>query len=577
MSIIHVRQIQSHLESEIIPGISELKESSKLDKDSLLSRALAAFSIQILAHIDLESAIGSITDGSDDNGIDAIYVDEANSRLYLAQSKWIHSGNGEPDLSSIKKFTGGIVDLINLKFNKFNNKIQNKAVEIQTALENPSFKMTIVLAYPGINGPAKHAITELNELLDSLNDANEIVELQVIKQTQLHRGLLVENGPNISIDISITSWGKIREPYAAWYGQVTGSQIYKWWNDHHEQLFSKNLRGVLTDTDINIEIRNSLINSPQYFWYFNNGITLVAEKIKKPLAHAGANDLAILSCSNISIVNGAQTVGTIGRYSSNPTSELERVTVPIRIIEIDSNDNDFGKNITRANNRQNRIENRDFVALDPEQTRLQEELSVDGFSYQLLRAESFVPSTKSFDVVEATTSLACATGDGGLAVQLKREISKLWEDLDRTPYKRLFNSSITGLYLSRCVLAQRMIDQVITVLSRSSSSTPELTGVLVHGNRIISALILIDLKSTKFNDQDYQFKKEITTAKIKKLCINYSTKLHKGIEEYFPKTPLPTLFKNTKKCYELIQVCQDDNSKSLKQISLNFIYPDEDD
>jgi hypothetical protein len=39
---------------------------------------------------------------------------------------------------------------------------------------------------------------------------------------------------------------------------------------------------------------------------------------------------------------------------------------------------DFGKDVTRANNKQNRIENRDFVSQDPEQARIKTELAIEG-------------------------------------------------------------------------------------------------------------------------------------------------------------------------------------------------------
>ena len=43
-------------------------------------------------------AAQTITDGHDDNGVDAIHRDAG----YLVQSKWIHSGTGEPENGDIK-------------------------------------------------------------------------------------------------------------------------------------------------------------------------------------------------------------------------------------------------------------------------------------------------------------------------------------------------------------------------------------------------------------------------------------------------------------------------------------------
>ena len=90
-----------------------------------------------------------------------------------------------------------------------------------------------------------------------------------------------------------------------------------------------------------------------------------------------------------------------------------------------------GEDVTRTNNRQDRIEGRDFVALDPEQTRIRTELVIDGIDYQLMRSETIVRGDSAFDLVEATTALACASKTVRLPVQLKREIGRLWDVLAR--------------------------------------------------------------------------------------------------------------------------------------------------
>ncbi len=573
MSIIHVRQIEKFLLKEFAEKIDMSDADGYQNKHShlFLSRALGAYAVHLLAHVAIDDAASCVVDGSNDNGIDAIHIDESNNRLYVVQAKWIASGKGEPDLGSIKKFTDGIVDLINLKFDRFNEKIAQQQSKVMRALEDPSFRMSVVLVHTGVDGPAPHAMRDLNDLIESLNDANEVVELDVIKQTHLHRGLMANvHGEPISIDITMSSWGKKSEPYSAWYGQVSAKQIAEWWNIHHDRLFSKNLRGVLAETDINSEIRNSLLESPELFWYFNNGITLVAEKIEKALAHSGTNEFAALSCTDVSVVNGAQTVGTIGRYSTNPLSNLDQVTVPVRVISIGDSESEFGKRITRSNNRQNRIESRDFVALDEEQIRIQEELAADGLSYQLLRVGEFVPAETAFDVVEVTVALACATADGGLAVQLKREISKLWEDLERAPYKRLFNPSVSGLYVWRCVRTQRLIDTALNELASSKNSLPQLQGVIVHGNRIISALVFSELQSRKFSNPGFGFEKSVSPDAVKQHCVGFANRLSSGIEENYSSVPLPTLFKNAKKCQELIALCQDEDSHALRQMALDF-------
>jgi hypothetical protein len=123
MSIIHVNQIKNRVVA-LFDGKIEL---SDVDKGTLpekeresyfLTRALAAYAIYAVGHMDVDTAAVSITDGGDDNGIDAIHYDEREKRLYIVQSKWIHSGKGEPDNGEVKKFVAGVRDLFDQSFER---------------------------------------------------------------------------------------------------------------------------------------------------------------------------------------------------------------------------------------------------------------------------------------------------------------------------------------------------------------------------------------------------------------------------------------------------------------------------
>jgi hypothetical protein len=569
LSIINVRQIRNFLQTDFLPEI-DVSDIPSSDEVNPLSRALAAYSINLLSHATNKEAALSVVDGANDNGIDAVYVDETTNRLYVVQSKWIDSGTGEPDSGSIEKFTSGVVDLINLKFDRFNQKVRSLEPAILQALTNPSFRMSVVLTYTSMKELSEHSSRKLKDLIEMLNDASEMVELVVLLQSHLYRGLTAGlKGDPIDLEINLASWGKKNDPFPAWYGQVNANQIVDWWNTHHDQLFSSNLRGLLADTEINSEIRASLIESPDLFWYFNNGITIVAESINRPLAGSGNQETVALACKNISIVNGAQTVGTIGRTASQGLYTLEEVTVPVRLIEIGHEGSDFGRRITRSNNRQNRIEARDFVALDDQQIRLQEELLVDGISYQLMRQGGFAASDTAFDVVESTVALACASGDGSLAVQAKREISKFWEDMNSHLYKRLFNPATSSIYLWRCVQAQRVLDNAISTLLESASGSLQVNGVLVHGNRIIASLVFQQIKTEQFRDIDFPFTNSVTDQLIYPLCKDAAERLSLVSEENYPRVALATLFKNATRCKELIGIYNND-AQIASQLPLLF-------
>src|ERR1700676_374928 len=91
MSVLHMNQIKTRVETLFDKKI----DLSDIDKGNLppdqrqnhfLTRALAAYAMHIVGHVELDLAALSVTDGGDDNGLDAIHYDERERRLYIVQS-----------------------------------------------------------------------------------------------------------------------------------------------------------------------------------------------------------------------------------------------------------------------------------------------------------------------------------------------------------------------------------------------------------------------------------------------------------------------------------------------------------
>src|SRR5947207_1297203 len=120
MSIIHLNQIKNQI-ATLFEGKIDLADvqTQPNPENFFLTRALAAYSVYYLAQAEAGAAAEAVTDGFNDNGLDAIYYDTRERRLYLVQSKWLHSGTGEPENGDVKKFTAGIHDLFNLSFDRF--------------------------------------------------------------------------------------------------------------------------------------------------------------------------------------------------------------------------------------------------------------------------------------------------------------------------------------------------------------------------------------------------------------------------------------------------------------------------
>lgn len=333
-------------------------------------------------------------------------------------------------------------------------------------------------------------------------------------------------------------FGIVQSPLYAVYGQVAAVDVAQWFRTHGDHLFSGNIRHFLGErSDVNRAIAKSALSSPEYFWYYNNGITILVEELKKQAIGGNDRSVGLFDCKNVTIVNGAQTVGTLGRElkSAESTAALHA-----RIIVVEDINQGVVQNITRASNTQNRIDARNFVALDPEQERIRTELSIDNISYEYREGEVLPASVAGFDFVEAITVLACASDDISYVALSKGYVGGLYADMTSAPYKALFNTGTSSKKLWSLVQLARRIEQIVKS-SYDQSSVSE-RGRVVHGNRFILHCILRDL-STKLSDGG-----NISDQRIKDSVQKVLHSLKVVVDELYPDAYPAPLYKNVRKC-----------------------------
>ena len=103
----------------------------------------------------------------------------------------------------------------------------------------------------------------------------------------------------------------------------------------------------------------------------------------------------------------------------------------VKLISLESCPPDFSTQVTRAANTQNRIENRDFAALDPEQTRLRTEMLLSLNKEYVFRSGDQAPDqSNGCTLDEATIALACANSDATDAVNAKQAIGSVLRRYD---------------------------------------------------------------------------------------------------------------------------------------------------
>lgn len=550
MSIIHNRQIKATLEKTFQGHIdlADCSDASEADKsNSFLSRSLAALAIKILADTSVEDASRAITDGFGDNGIDAIYYNRNERILYIVQAKWRQDGNGSIDLADTLKYLEGFKDLLNLSIDKFNDKIKALFPIIEEALDDAGTRFMLVVTYSGKQDIHTDIRSRIDERLRELNDPTEVVTLRVLKQSNLYNYIVQGmQGQPIDIDLALFEWGQCQEPYQAFYGRVSATDVAEWWNTYYPHLFDPNIRMFLGETDVNATLIETLKNDPEKFWYFNNGITALSSSVKKKSIGGSSRQTGYFECTDFRIVNGAQTAGAVASAVSQFPDIVSAAYVTIRIISLEGSPESFDRAVTRYNNTQNRIDRRDFVALDSEQERIRTELQLDNIGYTFKSGDTIVGFRESFDLAEATIARACFLPESSLAVQAKASIGRLWDDIEKAPYKKLFNPSVTGPDLWKLVQVLRIVETALSEFQRLNSRERLLA---VHGNRFLAHLVFQSLNeelNTQSTSLSEEFKSEITetTKEIYRDILEI-------IGDQYPNSYLASLFKNQSKCEDI--------------------------
>lgn len=547
MSSVKVKQIQAKLRSmfEQHLDLSDIGPKDLEADHKILTRCLSALTIYLLSGCTEKEAAQAVWDGSDDNGIDAAYFDQATSRVILIQSKFINKGAGEPEAKEISTFTKGIRDIIEQDNTSFHSRLHPRFSDIALRIATPGTRVHYVVSSTGSSSLAKHGLSVLDTFLDELNgdDPDPIASYEVLGLIEIYNGLV--NDPSqgsISLDAQILDWSYVSTPHSAYFGVIDGPQLKGWWKNYGRRVVSANIRHALGQTDVNNEIRKTATSSPELFWYFNNGITLVADEAQKAPAKAASQSVGTFSFKNASIVNGAQTVSSLGAVEDD--AALGKVKVPIRVILLKDTPLGFGDVVTRTNNLQNRVESRDFVSQDPEQKRLRQEMAIEDVDYQIVRSEESAISSTSCDLIEVTTSLACASGDSLHAVQVKTGIGRFFLDLKKAPYKTLFNPTVSGSYAFNATVVMRGIDAWIENKKKVTPRKGPSWGALVHGNRILAAAVFAKFGTAKLSSSIKDFSNNLSTTEIDAHCEDAYAKMVSHLAAQYEGKFLATLFKN---------------------------------
>lgn len=135
------------------------------------------------------------------------------------------------------------------------------------------------------------------------------------------------------------------------------------------RLLEQNVRTFLqARAQVNKGIRSTIMNEPQMFFAYNNGITATAQEVETRITDSG---LQIVRMTDLQIVNGGQTTASLFHTQRRDKADLSGIFVQMKLSVIDSEQSEMVvPRISEYANTQNRVNAADFFSNHPFHVRM---------------------------------------------------------------------------------------------------------------------------------------------------------------------------------------------------------------
>ncbi|EEV8635654.1 hypothetical protein CDL40_14835 [Escherichia coli] len=350
-------------------------------------------------------ASDGLTDGGNDKKIDFITV--INSTLFIAQGyycnqqalKIVAPANKASDLNT------ALAWIMAGSGESPNAKLRAKISEVRKLIDDNEIE-AVELLYIHNCAESEQVKTELETCRDYLAGRFADKEIEVTYRelgvNSLEK-LYIALSQQIVVTDNIKFNGELinsvqGDGWTSHVGFANGTWLNYLYKNYGAELFSANYRGFMglnKRRKINSSIKNTAETSPKDFFVFNNGVSILTTKFNK--------EKGLLE--GVSIINGAQTTGSIG--SVQDIQKLDGLKVLCKVIEC--NDADKVKKIVQYNNTQNHITTWDHYSNSTEQKQVAEEFSTLGYTYSLKRG--FENTGSLFGIESVAQPLIALHGD----------------------------------------------------------------------------------------------------------------------------------------------------------------------
>ncbi|MGR5254335.1 AIPR family protein [Vibrio astriarenae] len=200
----------------------------------------------------------------------------------------------------------------------------------------------------------------------------DVSRLQRQQSSRGHKEILDINFPETyGAGISCLPAHLGSDTYKSYLIVIPATILSSMYEKYGARLLEQNVRCFLQARgNVNKGIRNTIINEPQMFFAYNNGITATAQEVEVRCGEAG---LEVVRMKDLQIVNGGQTTASLFHTSRKDKASLEGIFVQMKLSVIDSEQSEsVVPRISEYANTQNRVNAADFFSNHPFHIRMEE-------------------------------------------------------------------------------------------------------------------------------------------------------------------------------------------------------------
>lgn len=160
----------------------------------------------------------------------------------------------------------------------------------------------------------------------------------------------------------------VTEDFKSYLCIISGTVLADLYDKYGSSLLEGNVRSFLsTKVAVNKKIRTTILQQPERFFAYNNGISATTMGVKFESTSQG---MFLVSARDFQIINGGQTTASLSNARYRDKADLNAIFVQMKLTDIagtleNEDATTLVQNISRSSNSQNKVSDADFFSTHP--------------------------------------------------------------------------------------------------------------------------------------------------------------------------------------------------------------------